>query len=489
MPDAPQHLALLIDDQGSIDEESQTRLAHWFRALSEAPSRSEFKRVLIATHGGLIDEGNGKTFADHIPEVLPGHRDIWSVTFITRTGFMDTVKQLIDKVFTDPVLTLGKQIVGFYRAAGPDHTFPQMNFDSVGGLEPARWVILRPTADGVMLPLNQDPEVWGHEAFTVGPPLPLPHPEETTVNRLVDQLTAELKKKLEEGGQPVLNGERLRVKVKKAAVEAARQLPSLPSHGMVLSDRLKGARKVHFSWSSLFPTLAYHTSVSGGGFGGTPSATLPDEGPNALDARIIEALAREIHLFPAMWRQMKSRVTSLFDSGNAGAEFLQRLSVIDGLRVTLLGHSLGGIFVDSALRYTAAKGYMGLVDSVFYLAAANTMAYHQETRRLIDWQLKHAPVKVFYLALTPEEELDEVGQNPSPYPRTILYLISNGLEREVGTPLLGMGVYARGHPLLSDYSVTWTPQLSAGLTHTSHGGFIFNPSVQDWIRKHLASLK
>jgi len=65
------------------------------------------------------------------------------------------------------------------------------------------------------------------------------------------------------------------------------------------------------------------------------------------------------------------------------------------------------------------------------------------------------------------------------YPRSLLYLISEALEGQAGTPLLGMQKFWGLHSKAKDVRAL-TPQ-AGGLQHSAHGQFVQDACVRAWI--------
>ena len=232
------------------------------------------------------------------------------------------------------------------------------------------------------------------------------------------------------------------------------------------------------------PQFRVHASV--GRSGATELPAPP------FDERIhwVEALVRHLGIGAALWNSMKNRTGALFVEGAPGLEVLGGLFRA-GVQVNLLGHSLGGLFVDHALRAVADRGYEGFVGRAIYLAPANTHHFFRDTLRHIQALFNApAPVGFSFLGLTADEERTEVGQGvavSAVYPRTILYLISNALEGRPHTPLLGMQRHFTAALVPEGSVIAWTPDAGLLLDHKTHGCFVHNPSVRHWIDQQLGA--
>ena len=120
------HLTLVVRDDGTVHSPSQ--LGRWLNAV-EAAARAGAQadrplEVLVASHGGLVDQPAGEQFAADVRHIS---RAEWSVTFITRTGFFETIGQELGRVFAGDVLDLFGALVDLFRQSGPSSFFPKFS--------------------------------------------------------------------------------------------------------------------------------------------------------------------------------------------------------------------------------------------------------------------------------------------------------------------------------------------------------------------------
>ncbi|CAM4416508.1 hypothetical protein [Deinococcus marmoris] len=471
------HLTLVIQDDGTLY--STSHLRQWLTAV-EAAARAEAQAdrllaVLVASHGGLVDQPAGERFAADVRQIGQAR---WSVTFITRTGFFETIGQELDRVFAGDVLDRFGALVDLFKQSGPSSFLPKFSATSPDSRPVQRFFM-----DSTPMSFNDVPDGarrqvrWG---YVIGAPDPLKDAFKGDAEKLTRELTQllalrvsrpqeELPRILEAAAQDAA-----RMARQDAAGEAA--LITYLQHSLTGPSDLDGTVDA--------PQFRVHAS------GGRPGETELPAPP--FDERIhwVEALVSHLGIGAVLWNSMKNRTGALFVEGAPGLEVLGGLFRA-GVQVDLLGHSLGGMFVDHALRAVAARGYVGFVDRAIYLAPANTHQFFRDTLRHIQALLNSpAPMGFSFLGLTADEERTEVGQGSAVsavYPRTILYLISNALEGRPHTPLLGMQRHFTAALVPGGSVIAWTPDAGLQLDHKTHGSFVHNPTVRHWIDQQLGA--
>ena len=150
-----------------------------------------------------------------------------------------------------------------------------------------------------------------------------------------------------------------------------------------------------------------------------------------LEQTIGRPLARPI------WSEMKENAAFGFDSGRGGDLLITALNKLadtwgDALELHLVGHSAGAILLGHLLSAMAARGSAALVKSVHLYAPACTVAFANR-----HYATQPALMKRLHLDLLSDrvERADQVG---TVYRKSLLYLVSNALEVDLRTPLLGM---------------------------------------------------
>ena len=138
-----------------------------------------------------------------------------------------------------------------------------------------------------------------------------------------------------------------------------------------------------------------------------------------------------------IWSEMKENAELAFGSGRAGdllITALQKLSDTWGeeFELHLVGHSAGAIILGHMLSALAARGLSGRIRSMHLFAPACTVQFANQ---------HYAPqaelMKRLYLRILS----DRVERNDTVaaiYRKSLLYLVSNALEMDLRTPILGL---------------------------------------------------
>lgn len=159
------------------------------------------------------------------------------------------------------------------------------------------------------------------------------------------------------------------------------------------------------------------------------------------------------------------------DGAAAIGTFMQVLRE-QGVRVHLVGHSTGAILLGHLLAALDLLDVPDLVDSCTLLAPACTIAFHEEhfAPRLGKGKARvRLPQLDIYNLRDTLELADQVG---GVYRKSLLYLVSNALERETARPLLGLERDARTLAVPAALKLHWSDGSSGSVTRsTTHGGF------------------
>ena len=208
-----------------------------------------------------------------------------------------------------------------------------------------------------------------------------------------------------------------------------------------------------------------------------------------------------------LWSEMKNDCTSAFNATGVGAAFIQRLKTLanDGrpLRIFLIGHSAGTIYINDFMNAVAASQVPNNVtfDVVFMAAAIRSDLFSTLLQAPVAARIDH--FRSFGLQDPSEQScgLTEGFAKPIDFlfQASLLYVIAGILEPEpqVDVPLAGMdrfiGVNTRfageaEDQLIIDYATrarpsVWSPTNGAphgyACTARSHGGFPHDPACED----------
>lgn len=438
------HLRLVLDDDLRLEAASEREYRAWRAALGSAPEEPA-PRVLIAAHGGLISRAAGEIFAGHVREL---YAEYWTVTFITRTGLEEALDRMTNTHLFSGLVAAVSRLAALYRRADP------------GAFFPGEWA--------------------AREAVT-----PARSP---TLNRRTRTQEGRILAHLGTLARPEFAGESAEVQ---ALVRGWQANPGELSAAVRSAARQAGARLGARTWQSVRPQVErLLPRPPGPRVSLTPpelqaalaNAAAAAADPNAWQAYVVEELIRTVFPPPrTLWEGMKDRMAALLGPGAVGTGLLEFLNGRSP-HVSLLGHSLGGILLDHlARRAVALSPLRERVARAVYLTPANTLDFARQTPRL-------PRAEYALMGLTDAEERNEVGQiDPllsGLYPRTVLYLVSNALEDERGTPILGMQRFLPGDPFHRRFrTVTWVP--TPQLPQFTHHGFLETPAVRAWVRERL----
>ena len=149
-----------------------------------------------------------------------------------------------------------------------------------------------------------------------------------------------------------------------------------------------------------------------------------------LEKIVGRALARPI------WSEMKENAELAYGVGRGGDIFisaLQRLSESwgDQLELHLIGHSAGAIMLGHLVSSLAARGLAGRIASAHLYAPACTVEFANQHYALQPELMKRLRIHILSDRI---ERDDSVG----PYRKSLLYFVSNALEVDLRTPILGL---------------------------------------------------
>jgi hypothetical protein len=138
-----------------------------------------------------------------------------------------------------------------------------------------------------------------------------------------------------------------------------------------------------------------------------------------------------------IWSEMKENAELTCNAGRGGDLLVTALKKLadtwgDKFELHLVGHSAGSIILGNLLTLMASRGMDGMVSSIELYAPACTVQFansHYAT---------HAALmqRMFLNVLSDANERDD--SVVSIYRKSLLYLVSNALETDLRTPILGM---------------------------------------------------
>ena len=164
---------------------------------------------------------------------------------------------------------------------------------------------------------------------------------------------------------------------------------------------------------------------------GIAGAGISDVSDLVIEKTIGRPLARPI------WSEMKENAELCCGSGRGGdllVTALQKLSATwgDALEIHLVGHSAGSIILGHLLTLATARGLHDRIGSIHLYAPACTVQF--ATRH---YATQPALMERLYMdVLSEQNERDD--NVVAIYRKSLLYLVSNALETDLRTPILGM---------------------------------------------------
>ncbi|WP_018133059.1 alpha/beta hydrolase [Effusibacillus pohliae] len=175
---------------------------------------------------------------------------------------------------------------------------------------------------------------------------------------------------------------------------------------------------------------------------------------SGVDTAVDEVIEEAAKLFPEPWNAMKHRAEQVFASQGGGWRFLLLLAKAlqkERLQaeVHLVGHSAGSILLYTLLKQlldgkAEVYPYLKIITCSLYAPTCTVDQFENAFARAIDRLL----LKRFFL-YTLSDELERTDPSVPFYSKSILYLISRGLEAQQGDkPIFGMEIYARTNPSL-----------------------------------------
>jgi len=156
---------------------------------------------------------------------------------------------------------------------------------------------------------------------------------------------------------------------------------------------------------------------------------------DATDLVIEKTIGRP--LAKPIWSEMKENAELCCGSGRGGdilVTALQKLASTwgDALEIHLVGHSAGSIILGHLLTLATARGLKERLSSIHLYAPACTVQF--ATRHYAPQ--KDLMERLYLDALSEQNERDD--NVVAIYRKSLLYLVSNALETDLRTPILGM---------------------------------------------------
>lgn len=180
-----------------------------------------------------------------------------------------------------------------------------------------------------------------------------------------------------------------------------------------------------------------------------------------------------------IWDEMKRDAQLPFKVGGSGKEsdglfvirtFAEALKGTQ-VKIHLAGHSTGAVLLGHLLRALDVLDNDELISSCSLMSPACSLDFYREHYAP---RLEKAATGVGLPALdiynlNAKLELDD--NVAYVYQKSLLYLVSRALERQIDKPILGMASYAKSLPTNPNLTIRYSDGKSGVTTSTSHGGF------------------
>jgi hypothetical protein len=149
-----------------------------------------------------------------------------------------------------------------------------------------------------------------------------------------------------------------------------------------------------------------------------------------LENTVGRALARPI------WSEMKENAELAYGIGRGGDIFINALQRLrdswgDQLELHLIGHSAGAIMLGHLVSSLIARGMAGQIASTHLYAPACTVQFANRHYALQPELMKRLHIHIL-------SDRIERGDSVGPYRKSLLYFVSNALEVDLRTPILGL---------------------------------------------------
>ena len=203
---------------------------------------------------------------------------------------------------------------------------------------------------------------------------------------------------------------------------------------------------------------------------------LKDQIVEATDKLIEDAVRKPV---TPLWDEMKRDARTPFELDTSGrpGDGLQAIKILalalkdSGLKIHLAGHSTGGVLIGHLLEAIDELGRTDLISSCSLLAPACTVEFYEQHyaprlgRNAAGTRLPRLDI----YSLTDKLELDD--NVAKVYRKSLLYLVSRALERDIDKPILGMQRYSKGLRARAGMNLIYSNGRGNVTRSTSHGGF------------------
>lgn len=159
------------------------------------------------------------------------------------------------------------------------------------------------------------------------------------------------------------------------------------------------------------------------------------------------------------------------------------------VKIHLAGHSTGAVLLGHLLRALDVLKYKELISSCSLMAPACSLDFYRENYAP---RLGKAAAGVVLPALdiyNLDAKLELDDNVAYVYQKSLLFLVSRALERQIDKPILGMERYAMSLPAHPNLTIRYSDGTNGVTTSTSHGGFDNDANTMNAILERVLGKK
>ena len=443
---APPALNALYLRDGTYDNMTRADVAATFAAFR---AQNQTKRLALFFHGGLVDKASGQQGAANEFTAYTGHA--FPLFFIWESGFGEVLAHHLPLIFAETVF--GRLLTHATDVIAPKLTAPQAGMNAVQAINTVPVTLSSDEIDTFLEAVKSDPIVQ-HEAVAIAR-------SSQDANAILTQSVTTQTMVLSQRTQ--MSPEIVSA-VRGAFVQASSPVGAGTTTVTVQAIPFTGAGALQAAFSiakAAVPVLLNTIKRFARG---------RDHG---LTCTLVEELLRALYAAnfgSAMWEEMKKETEDAFspDSSKFGGtavieELCQLVKDKADTRITLVGHSTGGVYIGNFLTHVdqalTAQGDATTKFDVILLAPANTNDFFAN---------KYVPgrvsgIRIFQMRDSVEQQDHLLTKDVGPgdpsilgkvYPRSLLYLVAGVCESFEGQggsgkhaldafdmPILGMDRY------------------------------------------------
>jgi hypothetical protein len=418
---------------GRFDGSSRNGVDQLFTALPNDPDRNT---LVVYFHGGMVDKQGGRSVAEAL---YPVCRSVGAapIFFAWQSGLLEVLQHNLNEIYNERI----------YRRLV--HRITQFTLGKLRKADHARAV-------GFPLPDEWELQHELREPIIPGEPYKQLAPDLPADAELSMQEETEFRAALETDGilaaevQAIANalhsagGNEQQRRTRSASIQGSHATLMSPEVlDQLRKETLAPGQRGLISIAWLAKTTAFVLKNVIMRF-----ASRRDHG---LYPTIAEEILRQFYLANVgkqIWDMMKQDTVDAFGNDPniyGGTAFLEGLrgywETGARPRLTLVGHSTGAVYICQLLKHAHARLPAGVTFNVVFLAPACDFRLLADT--LLRYGSRVANLRIFGMT----DALEQADQLiPLVYPRSILYLISGLLEREVDMPIVGMQRFYSSKP-------------------------------------------